>query len=144
MSEWERNDRYGPTTRRAYAKGLRGFTASHEACSTDGPYRWGFHVEESLWSPGASYDAATEAEAQADCDAAAVAWVLIALAKRAAAWARDVDAELARCYRAAAAHYRALSGADADAMAACAGEIILAEARIDMDDAHAALMRGYP
>ena len=39
--------------------------------------------------------------AQADCDAAAVAWVLIALARKAAAWARDVDAELARRYRAA-------------------------------------------
>lgn len=70
--------------------------------------------------------------------------ILAAAERYREAWARDVDAELARCYRAAAAHYRALSGADADAMAACAGEIILAEARIDMDDAHAALMRGYP
>lgn len=35
------------------------------------------------------------------CDAAAVAWVLISLAKRAAAWADTIDAQFVREYRAA-------------------------------------------
>lgn len=39
--------------------------------------------------------------ARESCDSVAVAWVLIALAKRAAAWAEGIDARLARDLRAA-------------------------------------------
>jgi len=65
------------------------------------------------------------------CDEAAVAWVLIALAKRAAAWADAVDAALARRYRQTHA-------------ALCWGDADYFDALHANREAHAALLRGAP
>lgn len=50
---------------------------------------------------GAEGYAPTLAEAQARCDEAALAYLVVALARKAAAWGREVDAGLVRSYRAA-------------------------------------------
>jgi len=75
---------------------------------------------------------------------AAVAWVLIALAKRAAAWARDVDAELARCYRAATLAFDAHRerGPQGGNTAAYARKRDALEDAVSAADV--ALLRGYP
>ena len=79
--------------------------------------------------------------AQADCDAAAVAWVLIALAKRAAAWAEGIDARLAREYREACARTDAASEADEAAQTEASGAA-RKEAWIAQGRALDALVRG--
>ena len=77
------------------------------------------------------------------CDAAAVAWVLIALARKAAAWARDVDAELARCYRAANARYDVARTAYVESFGGSDELCAFNAAGREADAAHAALMRGW-
>ncbi len=81
--------------------------------------------------------------AKAAGEEALVAWVLIALERRAAAWADGIDARLAREYRAAAA---AATLADADddeeqSLRSLAGA--LAERRRERE-AMSALLRGWP
>lgn len=100
MSEWERDDgqRGGEGTIRGYENGvLIGSTGRPRGVSDFG---WELHDERAVEALPPFGRALTEADAQAACDAAAVAWVLIALAKRAAAWAESIDARLAREYRA--------------------------------------------
>ena len=92
MSEWRGT---GTHVMRTYAEGL--YASAREATGWD------------LWAAPRPRDAveivATGPEclpfSRDLCDAAAVAWVLIALAKRAGQWAEGIDAELARRYRAA-------------------------------------------
>jgi len=79
--------------------------------------------------------------AKAAGEEALVAWVLIALARRAAAWAEGIDARLAREYRAASEGYDQLSRrtyrTEADREAAVAAQRRAAEAE-------SALLRGWP
>lgn len=101
MSEWERDDgqRGGEGTIRGYENGvLIGSTGRPRGVAD---YAWELHDEAAVEALPPFGRAPTEAEAQDACDAAAVAWVLILLAKRAAAWADGIDAQLAREYRAA-------------------------------------------
>lgn len=109
MSEWRGT---GTHVMRTYAEGL--YASAREATGWD------------LWAAPRPRDAveivATGPEclpfSRDLCDAAAVAWVLIALAKRAAAWATEVDAGLARSYRAAVAEHRVARRAWARALEA--------------------------
>lgn len=100
MTEWERDDDY---RRLGWIRGYeRGILLGHVGTSlrtNDRVWRWEVHDEYAFDAPYGTSDSA-EAAMQA-CDEAAVAWVLIALAKRAARWVDEVDAKLAREYRAA-------------------------------------------
>lgn len=111
MSEWERDDDY---RRLGWIRGYeRGILLGHVGTSlrtNDGVWRWEVHDEYAFDAPYGTSDSA-EAAMQA-CDEAAVAWVLIALAKRAARWVDEVDAKLAREYRAARLAYEAVTRSD--------------------------------
>jgi len=143
MSEWERDDgqRGGEGTIRGYENGvLIGSTGRPRGVSDFG---WELHDERAVEALPPFGRALTEADAQEACDAAAVAWVLVALAKRAAAWARDVDAELAREYRAAAAAATLADDTDDDAQSTRSLAEALAERRREREAMHA-LLRGWP
>lgn len=75
------------------------------------------------------------------CDEAAVAYALIALAKRGAAWAEGIDAELARRYRAAHLAMDAWEFDDARRTTATEQEVDALFAAVTAT--HAALVRGY-
>lgn len=147
MSEWEHNTRdmqdwYPGYSERRYADGLAATCSHHDTCDLGSPFSWALHGAELPHGPLMGLCPA-EADAQEACDAAAVAWVLIALAKRAAAWVQEIDARLAREYRAAAA---AATLADADddeeqSLRSLAGA--LAERRRERE-AMSALLRGWP
>lgn len=109
MSEWEHNTRdmqdwYPGYSERRYADGLAATCSHHDTCDLGSPFSWALHGAELPHGPLMGLCPA-EADAQEACDAAAVAWVLVALAKRAAAWAEGIDARLAREYRAAQAAF---------------------------------------
>jgi len=135
VSEWRGT---GTHVMRTYAEGL--YASAREATGWD------------LWAAPRPRDAveivATGPEclpfSRELCDAAAVAWVLIALAKRAAAWARDVDARLARCYRAATLAFDAHRerGPQGGNTAAYARKRDALEDAVSAADV--ALLRGYP
>lgn len=133
MSEWRAM--VDPcASARAYVPGL---LVGHAAPDRVG-WQW-YCIDETVLTGEPSGAAATEAEAQAACDAAAVAWVLIALAKRAAAWAEGIDARLAREYRAASAARDAVF-----ARYPVGGVEVLYDAEGAVSAAANALVRGWP
>lgn len=81
--------------------------------------------------------------ARESCDSVVVAWVLVALAKRAAAWAEGIDARLAREYREAAAAATLADDTDDDAQSTRSLAEALAERRREREAMHA-LLRGWP
>ena len=135
MSEWRGT---GTHVMRTYAEGL--YASAREATGWD------------LWAAPRPRDAveivATGPEclpfSRELCDAAAVAWVLIALAKRAAAWAESIDARLAREYRAANARYTEACRALAESYGAEAETVAFNTALAESEVAWEALVRGEP
>jgi hypothetical protein len=95
MQDW-----YPGYSERRYVDGLAATCSHHDTCDLGSPFSWALHGAELPHGPLMGLCPA-EADAQEACDAAAVAWVLVALAKRAAAWAEGIDARLARDLRAA-------------------------------------------
>ena len=109
MSERRRNEAmetwYPGYSERNYTDGLFASCSHHDTCDRRSPFSWALHGAELPHGPLSGMNP-SECEAQEACDAAAVAWVLIALAKRAAQWAESIDAQLAREYRAAVEHQK--------------------------------------
>lgn len=98
MSEWQQNDEQRVEGWiRGYERGVLLGNVGRQRDS-QGPWTWHLFDETSA-EVGPCGVRDTAWEAQEACDAAAVAWVLILLAKRAALWADKVDAQLAREYR---------------------------------------------
>ncbi len=138
MSEWRAT--VDPCkSAREYVPGL---LVGHAVPKHGAQWVWYFFDEHALRGEPDG-EAPTEADAHDACDAAAVAWVLIALAKRAAAWARDVDAELARCYRAANARYDVARTAYVESFGGSDELCAYNAAGREADEAHDALMRGW-
>lgn len=110
MSEWERDDSNKSVGFiRGYERGLLlGMVGAR--FETPDTWLWSVHDEYALETPGGTAGSA-EAAMKA-CDEAAVAWVLIALVKRAARWVDEVDAKLAREYRAARLAYETATRSD--------------------------------
>lgn len=130
MSEWRAT--VDPCkSAREYVPGL---LVGHAVPKHGAQWVWFFFDEHALRGEPDG-EAATEAEAQAACDDAAVAWVLVALARRLGQWATEIDAELARDYRAARAAY--LQAARSD------GYDYRPEME-DMGEALDRLVRGWP
>lgn len=101
-SEWTKQSGW---YRRAYAPDLVG-----EVQVMGGPWFWtlGTHLDDEHRGVASSDGHSTGelAEVQSQCDSAALAYIFVALAKRAAAWADGIDAALARRYRAAVLAHR--------------------------------------